>query len=296
MSRLRDALRSSEFAITAELALTAKDGIGSVAAQAATLAAAADAVQVPDHRDGRPHISPVALGAELMQRGIDPVVRLNCRDRNRIAVQSELLTARAFGIGNLLLARGSELPPDHRPPASGVYDLGAIDLVQTAAAIRDGHVMSGDETDEAGDFFIGAVATAFKPKQDWTPEKLLTKADAGAQFIQLQLCMDGDVLKPYMARLVEARLTWRFQVLANVAVLTSAEAARETRRRNAGALLPPSLVRRLQQAADAELEGVAIAAETLRLLRDIPGIAGANLHTAGDADLIVAAVGQSGLR
>lgn len=293
---LKDALRSGEFAVTAELALGPTDTIDDILAQANTLKPLTDAVQIPDHRSARPHIPPVAIATQLLPLDIDPVVHLNCRDRNRIAVQSELLSARAFGIRNLLLARGSELPEDHRPTATGVYDLSAIDLVRTAAAIRDGETMSDGKTGDAPAFHIGTVATAFKPKKDWTPEKLLAKADAGAEFIQLQLCLDTDVLQSYMAHLVKAKLTWRFQVLANIAVLPSVEIAREMRRTNAGAMIPSSLVGRLERASDPEAEGVKIAAEALRVLRDTPGIAGTNIHTMGDANLIAAAIRESGVR
>jgi len=292
---LQDALRSNEFAVTAELALGPVDSLDDIASQAMALRASTDAVQIPDHFNARPHIPSVAVGAYLKSLGIDAVARVNCRDRNRIAVQSELLAARALGVRNLLLARGSDLPADHRPTATGVYDLTAIDLLRTAAAIRDGEALSTASPDDENKLFLGTVATAFKPNKRWEPEKLLAKADAGAQFIQLQLCMDIDILQSYMARLVEAKLTWRFQVLANIAVLPSVEMARDLRGNNVGALIPSSLLARLEQARDPEAEGVAITAEFLQLLKDTPGIAGANLQTTGNVDLIVAAIRESGV-
>ncbi len=146
------------------------------------------------------------------------------------------------------------------------------------------------------EFFIGAVATAFKPKRDWQPEKLLAKADAGAQFIQLQMCMNVDTVRSYVARLVDARLTWRFQVLASVSVFQSVKAARELRRATAGSVIPSAIVARLKQAKDPESEGIKIAAEALQSLKDVPGVSGANVQTTGDPDLIVAAIKASGLR
>ena len=296
MRSFKETLRSSDFAITAELAPTPNQEIAALISQAKTLATVADAIQISDHRNSRAHISPVAIAAQLLPHNIDPIVRMNCRDRNRIALQSELLTARSFGVRNLLMARGSDLPGGHLPPTSEVHDLSAIDLVRTAAAIRDGDVMAGENVGSKTDFFIGTVATAFKPKKGWQPEKLLAKADAGAEFIQLQLCMDPDVLRRYVTHLVDGRLTWRFQILANISVMPSVNTARDLRRTSAGAVLPSSLIGRLEQAADPEAEGVAIAAETLQVLRDIPGISGANLHTDGAPELIVAAISASGLR
>lgn len=296
MTTLKDALSSADFAVTAELDLTPKDHLGQIVAQAQQLQSHVDAVQIPDHRNAQPHISPIAIAAELLQHGMDPVVRMNSRDRNRIAVQSELLTARSLGISNLLLSRGSDLPDDHRPPATSVYDLSAIDLIRTAAAIRDGDALADGRPDDAAEFFIGTIATVFKPNDGWQPEKLRAKADAGAQFVQLQPCMDFDVLTSYIACLVDSKLTWRFQVLANIAVLPSAESVRDLRQKHRAALIPSSLVARLEQARDAEAEGIAIAAELLQLLSETPGIAGANIHTMGDADHIVAAIEKSGVR
>jgi len=296
MKAFKEILGSSEFAITAELSLTPTQDPPQLLAQALAATAVADAVQIPDHRNARPHITPVAVAAHLLPHNIETIVRMNCRDRNRIAIQSELLSARSFGIRNLLISRGNDFPSDQMPPSSAVHDLTAIDLIRTAAAIRDGEAMADENSTNTVDFCIGAVATAIKPKKDWQPEKLMAKADAGAQFIQLQACMNVETLRSYLARLVETRLTWRFQVLANVPVFHSAEAARAFRRATAGSVIPSSIVERLRQAKDPEAEGVAIAAETLRSLNDVPGVSGANIYTAGDPALIIAAIKASGLR
>lgn len=296
MKAFKEILGSSEFAITAELSLTPTQDPPQLLAHALALTAVTDAVQIPDHRNARPHITPVAVAAHLLPHNIETIVRMNCRDRNRIAIQSELLSARSFGIRNLLISRGSDFPGGQIPPSSAVHDLTAIDLIRTAAAIRDGEALADSNSANITDFCIGAVATAIKPKKDWQPEKLAAKADAGAQFIQLQACMNIETLRSYLARLVEARLTWRFQVLANVPVFHSAAAAREFRRATAGAVIPAAVVERLKQAKDAEAEGVAIAAETLRSLHEVPGISGANTYTAGDPGLIVAAIIASELR
>jgi methylenetetrahydrofolate reductase (NADPH) len=292
----KDTLRSSEFAITAELSLAPTQSPSQLVEQALALAAVSDAVQIPDHLNARPHITPVAAAAHLLPYNIETIARLNCRDRNRVAIQSEILSARSFGISNLLISRGSNFAADHTPPSSEVHDLTAIDLIRTAAAIRDGEVMAYPSSATSVEFFIGAVATAFKPKNDWQPEKLLAKADAGAQFIQLQMCMNVNTVRSYVARLVDARLTWRFQVLASVSVFQSVKAARELRRATAGSVIPSAMVGRLKQAKDPESEGIRIAAETLQLLKDVPGISGANVQTTGDPALIVAAIQASGLR
>lgn len=264
--------------------------------EARLLAKSVDAIQIPDSAFARPHISSIAAAALLIKEGIDPVIHMNCRDRNRIAIQSDLLGAQALGVSNVLLMRGSNLPADHMPRTSNVYDLSAIDFIRTAAAIRDDEALAGGKLPDAPELHIGAVATAFRPVEKWEPEKLMAKADAGAQFIQLQICMNVDAIRDYMARLVAAKLTWRFQVLAGVAIFPSAEAARELKKYRPDAAIPREIYDRLEQAEDPQQEGINIAGEVLAELRKIPGVAGANLMTSGEPQSILNAIKASGVR
>ena len=296
MRTLRDAIRAKDFTLTAELSLAPGMNSMALVEQAEALSAGVDAIQVPDHTNARPHMSNMAAAGLLVRQGMDPVVHMNCRDRNRIALQSDLLAAQALGISNLLLRRGTELPEDHRPPATGIYDVGAIDLIATAAAIRDGDALAGGKLPDAPDFYIGAIATVFNPASGWEPEKLMAKADAGAQFIQLQLCFDMDVLRQYMERLVATKLLWRFQVLAGIAVLPSADAARRVTESLPDSIIPDSVVGRLEQASNPEQEGVRVCSEMLQELVEIPGVSGANLMTIGDPATIPATISASGLR
>lgn len=296
MKTLRDALLAEELTLTAELALTPRQSATEVIEQAQLLAGVTDAVQIPDHRHAVPHISNIAVAAHLVRAGIDPIMHMNCRDRNRIALQSDLLSAHSLGVTNLLLMRGSKLPADHLPKATNVFDLGAIDLIATAAAIRDGDVFVGARAPEVRDFYVGTVATVFNAPSRWQPEKLITKADAGAQFIQLQICLNMAALRAYMTRLVAAKLTWRFQVMVGLAVLPSAEEARLLRKNFPDSMVPAAIVKRLKQADDPEQEGVQICAELLREIVDVPGIAGVSLMTPGDPATIPAAIRASGVR
>jgi len=296
LKTLREALRSEELTLTAELSLTPRMNAAQVVAQAEILAEATDSIQIPDHRHARPHLSNIAAAALLLQNGMDPVVQMNSRDRNRVALQSDMLGARALGANNLLLLRGSNFPDDHRPRSTGVFDVGAIDLIATAASIRDGEVFADSKSSDAPELYLGTVATAFNPADGWEPEKLTSKADAGAQFIQLQLCFDMELLRAYIARIVAAKLTWRFQVLTGLAVLPSAEAARELRSSRPDSVIPSAVVKRLEQAADPEAEGVQICAELLQEIAGIPGLAGVTLVTPGEPECIPKAVHASGVR
>jgi methylenetetrahydrofolate reductase (NADPH) len=194
------------------------------------------------------------------------------------------------------MQRGAKFPDDHRPHSTGVFDVGAIDLVATAAAIRDGDVFANTRPTGAPELYLGTIATAFNPADGWEPEKLTSKADAGAQFIQLQLCFDMQLLRAYAARIVSSKLTWRLQILAGLAVLPSAEAARELRKARSDSIIPAKIVKRIEESADGEAEGITIVAELLQEMSDIPGISGVTLVTPGDPASIPAAIRQAGLR
>jgi len=289
-------MRAQQFSLTGELSLMPGHDAAAIIEQARELAQLTDALQIPDHRHALPHPSNIAVAAHLLQNGMDPIIHMNCRDRNRIAMQSDILGARTLGISNFLLMRGNELPHDHRPRSTSVFDMGAIDLIATATAISEGQVLTGGATVSGTELYVGTVATAFNPSAEWKPEKLVTKADAGAQFIQLQICLDPDLLRAYMAKLVGARLTWRFQVLVSLAVLPSADIARKLRQILPSSIIPSSVVKRLEQAADPEAEGVRICAEMLQAMNEVPGVSGANIVTPGDGSTVTAAIRDSGLR
>ena len=296
MSNLKAAFRSQDLSLTGELELSPGMSAAELLDQARILDEVTDSIHVPDHRHALPHMSNVAVAAHLLQNDIEPTVQLNCRDRNRIAIQSDLLGARSLGVKNFMLVRGAPLPADHRPRSTSVFDMSAVDLLATAAAIGEGRVLTGGQDIGDAGFYLGTAAAAFHPKDSWQPEKLLAKADAGAHFIQLQICMDVDLLRAYMAKLIEAKLTWRLQVMVSIAVLPSADVARKLREVRPQTVIPRPLVKRLEGASDARREGVLIAAELLKELAEIPGISGANLSAPGDPAAIAEAIRESGLR
>ena len=284
MQTFQQALRSKDFTLTAELALDAKAGRGMIIAQAQTLAAEVDAIQVPDSSPSYASMSPLAVSAILLQAGIDPILHLNCRDRNRLALRADVLGAVALGISSLLLMRGKEIPADVRPKIKSVYDWGTLQLVRFAASL------------EQANFLIGSIATVFKPDRDWKPTRLEKKADAGAKFIQTQLCFDADLLRHYMLRLVAEKMIQRSNVMVALAPLPSADMAQWLGKNLRGAVVPAKVVKRLRQASDPQQEGIDICAELLREVTGIPGVAGANLVCLGNPDAVAAAVQRSGVR
>jgi methylenetetrahydrofolate reductase (NADPH) len=280
----RQALRKQDFTLTAELALDASADRASITAQAQALATEVDAIQVTDSSPIEAGLSPVAVSAILLQAGIDPILHLNCRDRNRLALRADVLGAAALGVSSLLLMRGKEIPSSVRRPPKTVYDWGTLKLIKFAHSL------------EKADFMIGSIATVFKPDRDWTPAQLITKADAGAKFIQTQLCFDVDLLRHYMARLVAEKFCQRVNVMVALAPVPSAEMANWLGKNLRGAVMPAKVVKRLRQAADSEQEGINICAELLSEVADIPGVSGANLICVGDPDAVAEAVRRSGVR
>ena len=287
----RESIQNKEFVITAELNLARESDASAVIDQAAILSPRVDAIQVPDSPGGRVQMTPLTVSNILIQNGIDPIAHLSCRDRNRVALGSELLSLGATGVTSVLLLRGDELPGDHRPKVRQIFELGGMKLIETARALADDPTVAS-----VPDFCIGTTATVFNPKAAWQPNSLLARVEAGARFIQTQLCFDMAALGRYMTHLVEAQLTWRTAIIVSLATMPSAVTARWLRENVRGSRVPKKVIRRLEQARDPEQEGVAICAELLQELSAIPGVSGANLMTPGDPATIPAAIQASGLR
>ena len=291
MPNFRDAIRQQKFTLTADLALNRSSTADDVRSQARLLAPAFDAVQVTDNPGGRLQMSALAAAQIVLGEGVDPLVHVCGRDRNRIALESDLLGLGVAGVRSLLLMRGEELPAHYKPPTRHVFELSGLDLITVAKQLGE------DESVPAvTGFHIGTTTTVFNPKRDWQPRSLLTRVDGGAHFVQTQLCFNMKALRRYMEHLVGAKITWRCAVIVGIAVLPSALTASWLRDNLKGAMMPEKFIRRMEQALDPEREGVRIAAETLQKLQEVPGISGANLMTPGDPATLVEAVRSAGLR
>jgi methylenetetrahydrofolate reductase (NADPH) len=291
---LREAIRTRAFALTAEL--TPPADLGQFVVEARRIGDCVDAVEVPDNPGGQPHLPALVAAAALREAGIDPVLHLAGRDRNRVALQSELLGAAALGIPSLLLMRGRRPPAGLPSPGKAVLEVDATELIASARALADGQAPFGQGLTKRPDFFIGATATVFEPVANWQPHALIAKLNAGAQFVRTQVCMDAAILRRYMKRLVAAQLMHRAHVLVGLAVLPSAGMAARLREGPRGALIPDEALQRLADARDPEATGAQICAELLTEFADIPGVSGAALVPFGGAEAIRVAVAASGLR
>ncbi|MDE0064486.1 MAG: methylenetetrahydrofolate reductase [Gammaproteobacteria bacterium] len=277
--------------MTGQLRLYQDTGRGDVIRQAECLAGAVDAVAVTDCPYGVLHMSGVAVAAILLQQGIDPLLQFSARDRNRLALKSELLGAAALGVTSLLLQRGERLPGELQPEMTQVFDTGAKKFLTAARQLGEFQSARGEP-----ELLLGTMATVFDPAPEWQPAELNAKLDAGARFVQTQICLDLDLLRRYMKILVAAQVTWRCHVVVSVPVLTSAESARWLYENLRGSVVPEGVVKRFDGARDPEAIGVDYCAETIRALQEIPGIGGVNVSTTGDAELIAAAVDQAAVR
>ncbi|HEY1725643.1 MAG TPA: methylenetetrahydrofolate reductase [Steroidobacteraceae bacterium] len=272
-------LRAGEFVVTAEITPPLSTDPQDVLDLALPLHGLVDAANVTDGASARAHMDVLTAASIVQRAGIDPVLQLTCRDRNRIALQSMLVGAAALGLRNILVLRGDNPQAGDQPDAKPVFDLDSNTLLSTAASIRDrGQLPHGREVGGArAEFFLGAADMPIDPAPEWRPEGLLRKLQAGAQFVQTQFCMDPAVVRRYVERLREHQLTERLYILIGLAPLTSARSARWIREHLFGSIIPQALIERLEAAADQRLEGQRVCVELMQQLQQIPGVAGVHL-------------------
>jgi len=280
-SRLAETLRSGRFVLTAEIAPPLSCVADDLLAKARPLAGLADAVNVTDGASARAHLGAVAAASLLIGAGIEPILQLTCRDRNRIALQSDILGAAALGVRNLLLLTGDDPKAGDQPDTKPVFDLNSQQLLATARDMRErGELPSGRKISGHLDLFLGAADLPVDPKPGWKPDALKRKIAAGAQFAQTQFCMDAGVVRRYTARLAEEGIAG-LHLLIGVAPLRSAKSAHWMREHLFGTIIADAIVARLESAADPAAEGATICVDLIEELAGIPGVAGVHIMAPG---------------
>lgn len=280
---LQDKLRAKRFVITAEVTPPVTADRGEFLAKALPLKGLADAVNITDGAGARPHLGAVTAAALLVEAGIEPILQLTCRDRNRIALQSDLLSAAASGVRNLLMIRGDDPSAGDQPDTKPVFDLDPRQLLETARRLRDtGELPSGRKVSGAVSFFLGGADNPIDPKPGWEPKGLQAKINAGAQFVQTQFCMDAGVVRRYVARLSEHGITGKISLIVGIAPLRSAKSARWIKEKLFGAIIPDALVARMEAASDPLAEGRRIALDLARDLAEIPQVSGVHIMAPGN--------------
>jgi len=280
---LQDKLAAQRFVITAEVTPPVSADRDELLAKALPLKGLADAVNVTDGAGARPHLGAVTAAALLVERGIEPILQLTCRDRNRIALQSDLISAAACGVHNILALRGDDPSAGDQPEAKAVFDLDPRALLQTARRLRDaGELPSGRKVGGHVDFFLGAADNPIDPPPGWQPNGLAAKLEAGAQFVQTQFCMDAGVVRRYTGRLAEHGLVDRFSLLVGIVPLRSAKSARWIKEKLFGSIIPDALIERLERAGDPAAEGRRICLELVAALAEVPHVAGVHIMAPGN--------------
>lgn len=295
---LRGAIGAGRFAVTAELDLPHGIDPERVAAKARTLSGWVDAVNVTDNPSAR--VMPASWAGSVLaaEAGLEPVMQLACRDRNRIALQSDLLGAGLLGIPNVLLLTGDHPRFGDHPDAKPVFDLDSVTLLGAARALRDtGRLLSGRVVTPPPSWLIGAVENPFAAPQQFRAARLGKKVAAGAEFVQTQFVFDVPAFARWMAEVRDLGLAERCAVLAGIGPIRSPRALEFLRTQVPGVHVPDEVVRRLTGVPSDRFaaEGVRLCAEIAAQVREIPGVAGVHVMVFGKEGLIPEIVDTAGL-
>jgi methylenetetrahydrofolate reductase (NADPH) len=296
ISALQRSLSSGRFTITAEVSPPVSVDPAAFIASALPLKGLATALNVTDGASAKVHMSSLAAAHFLLQNGMEPVLQIALRDRNRIALKSDLLGAAALGIRNILVIRGDDPAAGDHPEAKPVYDLSSQELIALADRMRrEGRLASGTPIAGGLRLFVGAADTPCDPPAGWVPSGLQAKRKSGADFVQTQFCMDAGVVRRYAARLLDLGIAPALPILIGVAPIPSARSARWMRDKLPGSVIPEALIARLEKASDPKAEGKRICIELLQALAEIPGIAGAHIMAPQFHSAIAQVIADSGV-
>lgn len=280
--RLHETFASGRFLLTAELESPRSASAANVERQARGYGPYVDAVNCTDNAAAMVRMSPVAAAALVARTGLAPLVQLTCRDRNRITLQSEALGAAAVGAAGIVCMTGDPPGTGNHPDAKAVFDITSVELMAAIRGLTQGHFMSGDPIERPPSLLVGCVENPADGER--SIPRLAAKLDAGAEFVQTQITFDVDAFASWMELVRAAGLHERARILVGIAPVRRPRIARYLNEHVPGVDVPETVLARLENAADAEEEGVQVAAEVLRGVRDIAGVAGAHLLSFGWID------------
>ena len=296
--RLERVLRSGRFAVTAELNPPDSADPQEVYDAAVVLSTVCDAINATDASGANCHMSSVAICALLTRAGYAPVLQVSCRDRNRIAIQGDVLGAAAMGVANVLCLTGDDVSVGDQPEAKPVFDFDSIHLLRTIKIMRDeGRFLSGRKLTVSPRLFLGAAANPFVPPFEWRPLRLAKKIVAGADFIQTQYCFDVPRFRQFMERVRDMGLDEEVFILVGVGPLRSEKAAEFMRTRVPGIVIPDELVERLRKTAKErkQAEGKRICVEIIQQVREIRGVAGVHVMAYRQEEMVAEIIEEAGL-
>ncbi len=296
--RLERVLRSGRFAVTAELNPPDSANPQEVYDAALVLSSVCDAINATDASGANCHMSSVAICALLTRAGYAPVFQVSCRDRNRIAIQGDVLGAAAMGVSNVLCLTGDDVTVGDQPQAKRVFDFDSIQLLRTIKIMRDeGVFLSGRKLSTPPRLFLGAASNPFVPPYDWRPLRLAKKVEAGADFIQTQYCFDVPRLRQFLNQVCDMGLDEKVHILIGVGPLRSEKAAEFMRTRVPGVVIPDEIVERLRKTPPQrkQEEGKRICIEIIQQIREIKCVSGIHLMAYRQEELVAEIVAEAGL-
>jgi len=295
-TNLEKVLESGGFAVTAEAGPPKGTSARVILRKGELLRSCCDAVNITDNQTAIVRMSSLAGCVLLKQQGVDPVMQMVTRDRNRIAIQSDVLGAIALGIGNILCLSGDHHKFGNHPTAKGVFDLDSIQLIQTLKNMRDEKkFLCGEDVSGEVPIFIGAVENPYADPFEFRVVRLAKKVKAGADFIQTQAVYDVAKFARWMEMVRDQGLDKQVHILAGVIPIRSAGMARYMRDYVSGVSVPDDLVTRMEEAETAKDEGVRIPLEIIEQLKEIPGVHGIHIMAVGWEDIVPEIVERAGL-
>ena len=295
-SRLEKVLASGTFAVTAEITPNASGSPDHIKAHARALKAYADACNVTDNQRALVRISSLAASGLLLQEGVEPVMQMVTRDRNRIALQADLLGAHALGVRNVVCLSGDDPRAGNEPEATPVFEFGTEQFIALVKGMRDtGTLRGGDVIEDPPNLFIGGTANPFGGAPEESVVNLRGKVDAGVDFIQTQAVFDVDAFDEWMHLVRKEWLHEKVYVLAGLIPLKSPKMARFLDEKVPGIAVPPSVTGRMMKASDPKAEGMQIALETIDAFRELEGVRGVHLMAVGWEEILPTIVQKAGL-
>jgi len=282
-SKLEKVLTAGKFAFTGELGPPRGANVEEVREKAKHLVGRVDAVNITDNQTAMVRMASWAASLVAIQEGLEPNYQMVCRDRNRLAMQADILGASALGIRNMLALSGDHQVFGDHPRAKGVYDIDSIQLIQMVKSMRDdGKFQSGEELDGKPEMFIGAASNPFAEPFDWRLERLRKKVEAGADFIQTQCIYNMDRFREFVKRAGDMGLLDKVYLMAGVTPMKSIGMARYMQKKVPGMDVPEEIITRLKGAkgkgkGSVAKEGIQIAVEQIQEFKQMDGVAGVHL-------------------
>ncbi|HXZ23780.1 MAG TPA: methylenetetrahydrofolate reductase [Methanomassiliicoccales archaeon] len=296
-SALEKALAKGRFAVTAEIGPPMSASADGIRERARMMKGYADAYNLTDNQTAMSRMSSIACAVVLMHEGLEPVVQMTCRDRNRIAMQSDILGASALGVRNVLCLSGDHQSFGNQKEAKNVYDIDSIQLLMVLHKMRDqGRLWNDDELEVAPKLFLGAAANPFADPFEFRVTRLAKKIEAGADFIQTQGIYDLERFERFMTMVRERGLHERVSILAGVLPLKSHKVALYMKNKVSGMSVPDEVIERMRKASDPKAEGIRMCVETIERLREIEGVRGVHIMAPMWEEKVPEIVERAGLR